>query len=204
MSDWFKRLSKEKPPAALAFAAMRGTALVRGWFLKQVLVFIWRAKVGKRLTCFGWPRNILLFGKCEIGDSVHIGRFSYLQSGVDGILRIESNTSIGDFATIAAEESIVIGRDVMMAESVSIRDFDHCYGRGDVPMHAQGMVTSPVRIQDDVWIGTNVTILKGSEIGQGCIIGANAVVKRQLEPFAIAAGVPARTIKKRFDGEPAR
>jgi len=196
-AGWITVLAKRKPLAALVFIGIRTAGVVRGWILKQYLVFVWGASIGKRLTCFGWPRNIFLFGNCEIGDNVHIGPYAYLQSGLKATLKIDSSTCIGAFATIASEESIVIGKDVMIAECVSIRDCDHKFEDLTRPMHGQGMKCAPVVIGKDVWIGRGVAILRGSIVSDGCIVGANAVVKGTLAPYTIAAGVPARIVRER-------
>ena len=153
--------------------------------------------MGSGLLCFGWPREVILLGDCEIGDDVLIGRYAYLESGEGALLRIGPRALIGDFATITAQERIVIGGDVMIAESVGIRDFDHEYRGLDRPMHAQGIVTTPIDIGEDVWIGHGVAILRGSELGKGCIIGAHAVVKGKIESYAVAVGAPARKINSR-------
>ena len=60
---------------------------------------------------------------------------------------------------------------------------------------------APVVIEDDVWCGANVTILKGVTIGRGSVIAAGSVVTRSIPPYSIAGGVPARVIKKRFSEE---
>lgn len=59
------------------------------------------------------------------------------------------------------------------------------------------MVSEPIEIGDDVWIGTGVKILKGVKIGEGAVIGAGSVVTRDIPPYSVAVGVPARVIKKR-------
>ena len=60
---------------------------------------------------------------------------------------------------------------------------------------------APVIIEDDVWLGCNVTILKGVTIGRGSVVAAGAVVTKSCEPYSLIAGVPARVIKKRFSAE---
>lgn len=85
----------------------------------------------------------------------------------------------------------------MIAPSVSIRDTDHGFSRTDIPMMQQDLDTSPVCIGDDVWIGHGAIILKGVRIGDGAIVAAGAVVTRNVAPFSIVGGVPAREIAKR-------
>lgn len=91
-----------------------------------------------------------------------------------------------------------IGKDVMMGPEVIIIGANHAFTRCDLPMRLQGaMATAPVRIGNDVWIGARAIILPGLSIGEGAIIGAGAVVTKDVPPYAICAGNPARVIKYR-------
>ncbi|MBR76462.1 MAG: acetyltransferase [Flavobacteriales bacterium] len=85
----------------------------------------------------------------------------------------------------------------MIAQAVTIRDTDHNFNSIDLPMIKQGITTSSVLIDDDVWIGHGVIITKGVKIGKGSIIAAGAVVTKDIPAYSIAGGVPARVIKKR-------
>lgn len=114
-----------------------------------------------------------------------------------GRLTIGSKTFFGHRSTLAAIESITIGKNCQIAEMVSIRDHDHRIDRLDIPIREQGLVSQPVKIGDDVWIGSKATVLKGVTIGDHAIIGAGAVVTHAIPAYAIAVGVPARVIKDR-------
>jgi acetyltransferase-like isoleucine patch superfamily enzyme len=94
----------------------------------------------------------------------------------------------------AANKGIEIGENVMIADQVSIRDTAHVFSDSLTDMIAQGITTSPVIIEDDVWIGHGATVLKGVRIGRGSIVAAGAVVTRDVDRFIIVAGVPARPI----------
>ncbi len=86
----------------------------------------------------------------------------------------------------------------MIAPNVSILNSTHKYEQVDIPMIEQGEETNlnPV-IEDDVWIGRNVVIMPNIKIGKGSIIGSGAVVTKNVEPYSIVGGVPAKLIKKR-------
>ncbi len=116
-----------------------------------------------------------------------------------GRLRVGNGVIFGHHCTLAARESVEIGDDCLIAEMVSIRDHDHCFDRLDIPTSAQGMLSSPVVIGRNVWLGAKVTITRGICIGDNAIVGANSVVTRDVPANAIAVGSPARVIKMRDD-----
>lgn len=113
--------------------------------------------------------------------------------------------SLGDYSGIGVNAKIYgrcrIGNYVMMGEDCTIITRNHKNNRTDIPMMEQGFETErPVEIGDDVWIGDRVTILPGVCIGTGCIVAAGAVVTKNLPPYSIAGGVPARVIRSRRQG----
>ena len=110
--------------------------------------------------------------------------------------------SLGDYSGIGVNAKIygtcVIGDRVMMGEDCTIITRNHKHDAVDIPMMQQGFETEkPVYIGNDVWIGDRVIILPGVHIGDGCVIGAGAVVTRDIPPYSVAAGVPAKVIKSR-------
>lgn len=114
-----------------------------------------------------------------------------------GRLSIGLNSFIGSYSVIGCNQEIVIGKDCMIAQSVSIRDTDHNFENCKIPMIKQGFSSAPIIINDDVWIGHGAVITKGIVIGEGSIIGANAVVTKDVPPYAIMGGVPAKLIRYR-------
>lgn len=114
-----------------------------------------------------------------------------------GKLVLGEYSYIGDGTIIGVNEEIIIGKNVMVAANVSIRDTDHKYTNLDVPMMFQGISTSPIAIHDNVWIGHGVVITKGVTIRSGAIVAANAVVTKDVPKNAIVGGVPAKVIKYR-------
>ena len=133
--------------------------------------------VGLRVDAFGNAPNQVVFGNnVEVGDYVHIG----------------------------ALESVVIGDDVLMASKVYISDHDHGIYQGGTDIVSPANQTqaektlqiSPVRIGNNVWLGENVCVLKGVEIGENSIIGASSVVTKSIPANSIAIGIPARVVKQ--------
>ena len=89
---------------------------------------------------------------------------------------------MGDMTHIVAHEKVEIGNNVLIASKCFISDTNHGAYKGedqdrpDTPPNERKLVTKPVKIGNNVWIGENVVILAGAEIGDGCIVGANSVV----------------------------
>ena len=114
-----------------------------------------------------------------------------------GYFELGTNSQLGQNVIIGTNDKVIIGKDVMIAYNVSIRDTDHQFSRTDIPMKQQGITTAPIFIEDDVWIGAGALITKGITIGKGAIVGANAVVTKNVDSYAIVGGVPAKLIKYR-------
>ncbi len=133
--------------------------------------------------------------------SVRFGPRCVLDRGLTieshGHLIVGARTIFGHHCTIAVRDSIEIGQDCLFAEMVAIRDHDHRFDRLDVPIREQGMTVAPIRIGNNVWLASKVTVTSGVTIGDNAIVGANAVVTRDIPANAIAVGVPARVIKMR-------
>lgn len=101
---------------------------------------------------------------------------------------------------IGGQNGIKIGNFVQLAYNVNLVSEDHAYDNPLLPIKKQGYKkTGPIIVEDDVWIGANAVIMPGITIGRGAIVGANAVVTKDVEPYSIVGGVPAKLIKYRFD-----
>ena len=116
-----------------------------------------------------------------------------------------NNLTIGDNSGIGMNSrigSVDIGKNVMMAPDCIMLTKNHSYDRVDIPMNQQGYnEDKKIIIGDDVWIGQRVIILPGVKVGDGSIIGAGSIVTKNIEPYSIVAGNPARLIKIRKKDE---
>ncbi|HEX8099548.1 MAG TPA: acyltransferase [Actinomycetota bacterium] len=135
-------------------------------------------------------------GRMELGRWVHIGRRSAIRCH-EGFLRVGDKVVFGSGDCVNCYLDVEIGRDCILADHVYIGDFDHRFGDRSVPIRKQGIATAPVRIEDDCWIGVNVSVMRGVCIGRGSVIGANSVVTRDVPAYSVAGGSPARVLKQR-------
>jgi carbonic anhydrase/acetyltransferase-like protein (isoleucine patch superfamily) len=126
-------------------------------------------------------------GSLVLGGAT-IGRGVSLFVGKGASLAIGAGSYVTNGSRIIASLSISIGERCAISWGVTIID-DDGHGRGKGPFHA------PVEIHDHVWVGCNVTILKGVTIGAGSIVGAGSVVTRSCAPCSLMAGNPARVVK---------
>lgn len=134
-------------------------------------------------------------GHLRVGEEVVFERDATLECA--GTLSIGDRSIFGHHCTVAAKQSIEIGHDCLIAEMVSIRDHDHAFEDFTIPIRDQGSTCAPVRIGNNVWLAARVVVVKGVTIGDGAIVGAGAVVTKDIPAGAIAVGVPARVVKMR-------
>jgi len=132
----------------------------------------------------------------KTGRNINVERKAYFGNGHH--LQIGDNSGVGPNCHIP--NNVIIGKDVMMAPNVTILNVNHPFKRTDIPMRLQKSTEkSQLNIGDDVWIGRNTIILPSvTQIGTGSIIGAGAVVTKNVEEFSIVGGNPARKIKSRL------
>lgn len=114
---------------------------------------------------------------------------------------------LGNYAQIGANSrigpNVTIGNNVLMGPDVILMTTAHAFEDPHVIIRLQGALpVRPIIVEDDVWIGTRVTILPGVTIGKGAVIGANSLVTKDIEEYSICGGVPAKHI--RYRGEKIR
>lgn len=156
------------------------------WFFKKC----GKVRFSVSLTLTGM-KNI------SLGDGCRIGRSAFLTCTA-GTLTLAENVSISPLVTIGADQGeIDIGAHVAIGPGTVIRAANHCFSCQDRPIMHQGHLPGKIVIENDVWIGANCVITPDVRIGRGAIVGAGAVVTRNVTPFSIVGGVPAREIGKR-------
>ena len=136
------------------------------------------------------------YGRVVLGKWVHLGANTALRCH-EGTLTLGDKSNLARDISINCYLDVEIGDSALIADNVYISDFDHRFDDLTVPIKDQGITKSRVRIERDVWLGTKVTVCRGVVIGEGTVVGANAVVTKDLPAFSVAVGVPARVIKDR-------
>ncbi|HHV59802.1 MAG TPA: acyltransferase [Clostridiaceae bacterium] len=129
----------------------------------------------------------------KAGRNINIEHGVFFASGMD--IEIGDNSGLGLNARVTGP--LKIGNDVMMGPDVMIFTQNHKNDRLDIPMRLQTAPKEGVVIEDDVWIAARVIILPGITIHKGAIVGAGAVVTKDVPPYAVVGGNPARVIKYR-------
>lgn len=137
------------------------------------------------------------YGRMEIGRWVHIGDGNAIRCH-EGSLRIGDKAVFGRENTVNCYLDIEIGSATLVADWVYICDFDHVTDDVHRPIKDQGIVKTPVRIGPDCWLGTKVTVLRGTRIGRGCVLGAHSVVRGDVPDFSVAVGTPAKVVRNRL------
>lgn len=199
-----------RPPAACAptLSARLAAALEELW----VALFGWLPTplgMGVRALC--WlplfaSRSLVRFGtgvslagcrNMRFGRRVRVGRHCIL-TAQDGELSLADGAALSPGVHLGADHGrIAIGSHTAIGPGTVVRAANHRFERCDVPIMQQGHVPGTVIIEDDVWIGANCVITPDVRIGRGAVVGAGAVVTRDVAPLAVVGGVPARVIGRR-------
>jgi acetyltransferase-like isoleucine patch superfamily enzyme len=142
-------------------------------------------------------------GRLEIGAGVLLEPGVWLTAPDDARIRIGAGSFLNLGVMVAAMELVEIGEHCMLANGCFVTDGNHRFDDPDKPVPWQGFTTKgPTRIGDNVWCGANVVVTSGVTIGERAVIGANSVVTTDIPAFSIAAGAPARVLKRVEYAEP--
>jgi lipopolysaccharide O-acetyltransferase len=155
-----------------------------------------------RMPVYIRNRHLIRFGpRFTSGVGLRIEAFGESADGPR--IEIGSDVQVNDYVHIGAVQSVRIGNNVLIASKVFVSDHNHGIYSGDdphdspdVPPSARSLRSSPVSIEDNVWIGEFVSILPGVTIGRGSVIGSMSVVTKDIPPGCVAAGSPARVLRR--------
>jgi acetyltransferase-like isoleucine patch superfamily enzyme len=152
---------------------------------------------GVRLDCQGQNSRILLGNQVQFSYGVGV-KVSRDNCTID----IGDRTSIGPYVVLHGPGNITIGKDCLIAAHTGIYASNHQFDDPNRKIREQGLSRKGITIGDDCWLGHKVSVLDGVTIGEGSVIGAGAVVTKDIPPYSIAVGVPARVIGQRRKDDP--
>jgi len=137
--------------------------------------------------------DVLPFNRFELGDYSTIEDFCTVNNGVGDVI-IGRETRIGMGNVLIGP--VTIGDSVMFAQNIVLSGLNHSYEDIDLPISRQKETTALITIEDECWIGANAVITAGVTLGKHSVVAAGAVVTKDIPPYSIAAGNPARVIKQ--------
>lgn len=151
--------------------------------------------VHSHVSFAGWPR-VYAPGVIQIGPACELGRGAELNPW-GGHIHIGRRVFVGPYTVIYGQGGVVIGDNCLISMHCCILSSNHAIPPRDRLVRDEPDILLPTRIDNDCWIGAGAKILGGVHIGEGCIVGAGAVVTKSLPPYSIAVGNPARIIGHR-------
>ncbi len=186
---------------------MNGRLWLQKWRWYERNSLPWRRaaihwQLARRRAFARWPLHgnvleALREGRLEIGEHVLFEPNVWLTAPAGARIRIGAGTFLNQGVMVASVERVEIGEHCMLANGCFVSDGEHRFDDPDRPVPWQGFTTSgPTVIGDNCWLGAHVVVTSGVTIGERCVIGANSVVTHDVEPFTVAAGVPARPLRR--------
>lgn len=157
-------------------------------WLESLLAWI-PGRIGRfvRGNVYSWVLNT--DGPMDVGELTNI-------RGPSG-LRCGRRVSMSRGVQLTCGGGLTIGSNVLIGPGTFVITNGHRMDRLDIPMYDQGLYNKPVVIGNDVWLGANVVVLPGVEIGDGAVVAASSVVTQNVPPRTVVAGIPARVVKSR-------
>lgn len=191
----------------------------KGAFFK-ILFASSRLKIGSNFQCDTFPSFIINKGcKVFIGDNVQFRRNIELRSHGSSSINIESNVRIdrgvrllaanesmisikkgariGLYTVFNGGDNITVGEKSLISGFVYLQTSMHNYKKGQ-NVQDQGYAHAPITLENDVWLGAHVVVLPNTVIGEGAVVGSNAVVTNSVQAFEVVGGVPAKALKERL------
>lgn len=180
--------------------------------LKHLLFILAQRRIGSRVSFSAYIKghdHIELGRGCNIhadapvdasrspgvrfGDKFILNRYAYVQGGNGGV-RLGNGVEINNFSIVNGTGGVGISDDTLVGSGVRIISYQHHHA-ANAKIRSQPVDARPIRIGRDCWLGANSVIMAGVSIGDGAVVAAGAVVRGDVPPQAIVAGVPA-TVKK--------
>lgn len=182
MNHYEKYRSIVRNTYSLLYKTKFGSIGKKSYFLKPMFIS------GKKYIFMGRDVGFWNGARIEMIDSWHEQSFS-------PYLKVGNHVNIGQNLHLTCSEKIIIEDNVVCSARVTITDINHDYSDKNCAVLEQGIRTQPVRICEGAFIGINAVILPGVTIGKHAVVGANAVVTKNVPDYAIVGGVPAKIIR---------
>ncbi len=166
-------------------------------------VGVGQIRIGSGVSCHPGVR----VRAANSGNDIQIGDQVSLDLGVDikahgyGSVQLGAKVYIGPYTCLSGSK-LIIGENTLIASHCGIYANNHVFTDPDRPIRTQGNTYKGIVIGDDCWLGTGVKVLDGVTIGCGSVIGAGAIVTKDIPPYSIAVGVPAKVVGQRKPNEP--
>jgi len=142
--------------------------------------------------------TILGFENIQLGKNITFMKNSYIYAHDNGELIVGDNFTLNTNSQLGASfGKIVIGKNCAIASNCVLRASNHNFDNPNIPFREQGHSYGEIIIEDDIWIASNCVITPNTKIGKGSIIGAGSVVTKDVKPYSIMGGVPAKIIRQR-------
>lgn len=193
MSTKVSKKKKKSFYSILKVVCQGFTILYSLWFTLKLKLYGAKVEWG---VIFKRPITLYNPQVLDIGKGTIIHEYVALKSPGYGRIHIGRNCKINRFNQVEGED-VHIGNNVVFGPAVHVVGADHNFKKGKL-IRSQGGTPAPIRIEDDVWLASKVIVLKGVKIGRGSVVGASAVVTKDIPPYSIAIGIPAKVIKKRM------
>lgn len=170
----------------------------------KIAVAFWRLLLGE---CVKWGADVSLYegiklavqpgARLTLSDRVSLqkGAVISLAAGTEAFLG--EGVYLGEYSVVMVKQSIKIGPRSMIGPHCVFADYGHAFESASEVMTPDKVLCKPIQVEENVWVGAGAKILAGVTLGKGSVIGAGSVVTRDVPPFAVVAGAPAKVLRTR-------
>lgn len=169
-----------------------GNARPRWWVRWFVTPFIHKRGKGS-VVRWNARMDIFPFNKFSLGSNATVEDFCTVNNGV-GDVHIGNDTRIGLGSVLIGP--VTIGNQVILAQNIVLSGLNHTYTDINTPIRLQKVTTAPIIVEDEVWIGANTVVTAGITIGKHSVVAGGAVVTKNIPPYSVAVGNPAKVVKQ--------
>ncbi len=163
------------------------------WWVRNFMNPFYHKKGDKAVYRSNARLDVLPFNPFSVGQGAVIEDFAVINNGM-GHVHIGDNTFIGLFDVVIGP--ITIGNNVIIAQNVVLSGLNHGYEDISMPIKDQPCTTAEIIVEDECWIGANAVITAGVRIGKHSVVAGGSVVTKDVPPYSVVGGNPAKVLKK--------